>query len=73
VRFVFLFSFVAIGLFFTVYINTKNSPSSKYFNLFLMIFVPVLFIYSLMAIIASHFMLSTEFFVSNVILEIINK
>lgn len=73
VRFVFLFSFVAIGLFFTVYINTKNSPSSKYFNLFLMIFVPVLFIYSLMAIIASHFMLSTEFFVSNAILEIINK
>lgn len=72
-RFVFLYSFIAIGLFFTVYINTKNRLSSKSFNLFLMIFVPVLFIYALMALIASHFMLSPEFFVSNIFVEIVTK
>lgn len=72
-RFVFLFSFIAIGLFFTVYTNSKRQLLSKSFNLFLIIFVPVLFIYALMALIASHFLISPEFFVSNIIVEIVTK
>lgn len=72
-RFLFLFSFVAIGLFFIVYVKTRITLMSRAFNLFLTIFVPTLFVYALMALIASHFMISPEFFVSNLIVEIITK
>lgn len=72
-RFLSLFSFVAIGLFFIVYIKTRITLMSRAFNLFLTIFVPTLFVYALMALIASHFMISPEFFVSNLIVEIITK
>ena len=68
-RFLYLFSFMAIGLFYIIYLNFKN----KYYDLFLKIFIPILSIYCLMTLYASHFILSQEFFVSNVILEIINK
>jgi hypothetical protein len=72
-RFLMIFSFIAAGLFFYVYLTTSQVRLNKYFNLFLTIFVPVLFIYSLMALIASHFIISPEFFLSNVIVEIISK
>jgi hypothetical protein len=72
-RFLFLFSFVAIGLFFIVYVKTRITLMSRAFNLFLKIFVPALFVYALMGLIASHFMISPEFFVSNLIVEIITK
>lgn len=72
-RFLALFSFVAIGLFFIVYIKTRINLMSRAFNLFLTIFVPTLFVYALMALIASHFMISPEFFESNLIVEIITK
>ena len=72
-RFLFLFSFVAIGLFFIVYVKTRITLMSRAFNLFLTIFVPTLFVYALMALIASHFMISLEFFGSNLIVEIITK
>ena len=72
-RFLALFSFVAIGLFFIVYVKTRITLMSRAFNLFLTIFVPTLFVYALMALIASHFMISLEFFGSNLIVEIITK
>lgn len=72
-RFVFLYSFIAIGLFFIVYVKTRITLMSRAFNLFLMIFVSVLFIYGLIVLIASHFMIPSEFFVSNIIVEIITK
>ena len=72
-RFLALFSFVAIGLFFIVYVKTRITLMSRAFNLFLTIFVPTLFVYALMALIASHFMISPEFFESNLIVEIITK
>lgn len=72
-RFVILFSFIAVGLFFNVYLTTRKEFLTRYFNLFIVIFVPVIFVYALMALIASHFIISTEFFVSNLIVEIITK
>lgn len=72
-RFVFLFSFIAIGLFFIVYTSSIIQVKRTYFNYFLMFFVPILFIYSVLALIASRFLISTEFFVSNFIIEIITK
>lgn len=72
-RFVILFSFIAVGLFFYVYLNIRKEFLTRYFNLFIVVFVPALFVYAFMALIASHFMISREFFVSNLIVEIITK
>lgn len=68
-RFVNLFTFIALGLFFIIYTQQKN----KYFDMFLKLFIPILSIYCLMTLYASHFMLPPEFFFSNFILEIFNK
>lgn len=72
-RFLLIFSFIAVGLFFYVYLTVGQFFLTRYFNLFLKIFVPVLFVYSLMALVASHFIISNEFFFSNIIIEIITR
>jgi hypothetical protein len=69
-RFVLLFSFIAIGLFYNVYIKMKGQLNQNYFGLFLKIFVPIFFLYCVLALIASHFIVPINFFVSNFFIEI---
>jgi hypothetical protein len=69
-RFVLLFSFIAIGLFYNVYIKMKGQLNQNYFGLFLKIFVPIFFLYCVLALIASHFIVPVNFFISNFFIEI---
>lgn len=69
-RFVLLFSFIAIGLFYNVYIKMKGQLNQNYFGLFLKFFVPIFFLYCVLALIASHFIVPINFFVSNFFIEI---
>ena len=72
-RFLNLYCFVAIGLFFKVYNLTKLSNRGDAFSLFLNAFVPILFIFGIMGIIASHFIIPIQFYISNFFVEIYNS
>jgi len=71
-RFLVLFSFIAIGLFFTVYSKTKHIENYFIFNIFCKVFAPFIFIFGLMSAYASNEMFTYSFFVSNFFIEIIN-
>jgi predicted membrane protein len=71
-RFLVLFSFMAIGLFFTVYVTTKDLARKTIFGKFLYFFVPLLFIFGLMAAYSSNEMFIAPFFISNFFIEIFN-
>lgn len=69
-RFVALFSFLSIGLFFVVYEKTKNVVSVNVFKKFILVFVPIAFLYGLMSAYASNEMFPSRFFISNFFLEL---
>lgn len=71
-RFLVLFCFLAIGLFFDTFIKNKNADNDILFNLFIKLFVPVLFIFGLMSTYASNEMFIAPFFISNFFIEIKN-
>jgi hypothetical protein len=71
-RFLVLFSFIAIGLFFLVYIKTKDLANKTIFGTFIYIFVPILFLFGLMAAYASNPLFAVTFFISNFFIEIFN-
>lgn len=70
VRFKMIFSLIAIGLFFQVYIKSFTEIKNNIFGTFLKLFVPILFLYGIMALIASHFMIPFNFFISNFFVEL---
>lgn len=70
-RFLILFCFIAIGFFFTVYVSTKDLSRKTIFSKYLYVFVPLLFIFGLMAAYASNEMFIAPFFISNFFIEII--
>ena len=71
-RFVVLFSFISIALFFIVYIDRRYAPNKTMFKKFIFIFAPALFLYGLMSAYASNGMISIQFFISNFFIEIYN-
>ncbi|WP_338647718.1 hypothetical protein V5J73_03725 [Flavobacterium sp. KS-LB2] len=70
VRFKMIFSLIAIGLFFQVYIKSFTEIKNNIFGTFLKLFVPILFLYGIMALIASHFIIPFNFFISNFFVEL---
>lgn len=71
-RFLVLFCFMAIALFFVVYQNMNRLGIKTYFNKFLYAFVPVLFLFGVMSAYASNGMTSSEFFISNFFVQVYN-
>lgn len=69
-RFVELFSFMAIGLFFAVYITSKDLSKNTIFSKFLHVFIPILFTYGIMVTYSTNNMFSAPFFISNFFIEI---
>lgn len=69
-RFVVLFSFISIGLFFKVHLSTIELPRKTIFNYFLKIFIPALFLFGLMTAYASNILFSVQFFISNFFIEL---
>lgn len=72
-RFLVLFSFIASGLFFLVYIKIKDTDDCNIFNRFCKLFAPILFLFGLMSAYASNEMFTYSFFVSNFFFEIISR
>ena len=70
-RFLLVYCFVAIGLFFAIYLKTKDFQNESLFSKFLKVFVPILFLYGAMATYASNALIAAEFFISNFFIEIV--
>lgn len=68
-RFVVLFSFISLGLFFNVYTNMAKPIANNSFGIFLKIFVPTLFLFGIMAAYASNILFAKEFFMSNFLIQ----
>lgn len=68
-RFVVLFSFISIGLFYIVQTSTIQLKQKTVFSYFLSIFIPLLFLFGLMAAYASNMLFKAEFFMSNFFVE----
>lgn len=64
-RFVVLFSFISIGLFFTVHTNMSRLSNYNLLSIFFKIFIPTLFVLGLMTTYASNILFPREFFLSN--------
>lgn len=71
-RFLVLYAFLAIGLFYTVYIRTRNLSMNTVFMKFLVVFVPILFVTGLMLLYASNELFISQVFISNFFIEIYN-
>lgn len=69
-RFVVLHSFVSVGLFYVIYSRQLQYSIKSYFTSFLYLFVPILFLYGLMAAYASNILFRPEFFISNYFVEV---
>ena len=71
-RFLVLFSFIAIALFFVVSVKKKEAYSKTVFSKFLFVFVPILFVFGIISNYATNEMFSIRFFISNFFIEIFN-
>lgn len=70
VRFLNIFCFLAIGLFFKVYVFAKWDLKRTFFDKFIKVFVPLLFILGIVGIVSSHFMIPIDFYSSNYFVQI---
>lgn len=70
-RFLVLFCFLAIGLFYVTYTKNRSNEQDMLFSKFLVVFVPVLLIFGLMSAYASNGIIQVQFFSSNYFIEIL--
>jgi hypothetical protein len=68
-RFVLLFSFISVALFFTIYANMDKFGRFNIFSIFLKIFIPTLFLFGIMSTYASNILFKMEFFISNFFIQ----
>jgi hypothetical protein len=69
-RFLNIYCFLAIGLFYKVYTKTKSKITNKWLNIYLKILMPIVLVTGLMSLVASHFMIPLKFYASNFLFEI---
>ncbi|MDT0294066.1 hypothetical protein ACFQ3R_06210 [Mesonia ostreae] len=69
-RFLNIYCFLAIGLFYNVYVKTRGEITNTWLNKYLHVLMPTVLLTGFMTLLASHFMVSFIFFTSNFFIEI---